>query len=426
MPRAIDYPTITTANLDHWVLIYNETSPGVFTTSKLSSATLLALIKHGGNRVFVSKDGNDSTGAREHIDKPFLTVEAAQAAATSGDTVTVAPGDYTEAPMILKTGVNFDFIGYGIVRQSGAQTLAIFRDNNVASANTIIAPGWRFIGDAKVIYLQNASSNLKWESQTAWSTSGEAISIVNATATLKIARCWSVGHIALYVDSGATVTVDIDECWSEDDNNPAVEFDGGSLRGRIGRLYQSYTGANGISALFGTVNSSSTLHLTGDFMDSWGWTVWLSGASDRMFLDYKEIHGSDDCTVVSGTTNLTVRGARIHNYFGGTIDGICHGESGKLTLDGCKITRVVSSGYDIKTSQVGGLVDVKGCAYDGKKTNPTTGAITHIDGSPMRGAGSPDGVVSAPVGTSYLNTSGGTSTTLYLRESATATQWRAV
>lgn len=45
----------------------------------------------------------------------------------------------------------------------------------------------------------------------------------------------------------------------------------------------------------------------------------------------------------------------------------------------------------------------------------------------MYGAGSPEGSVSAPVGTIYRRTDGGASTTLYVKESGTGnTGWKAV
>lgn len=45
----------------------------------------------------------------------------------------------------------------------------------------------------------------------------------------------------------------------------------------------------------------------------------------------------------------------------------------------------------------------------------------------MIGTGSPEGVITAPVGSLYRRTDGGASTTLYIKESGTAaTGWRAV
>lgn len=81
-----------------------------------------------GNTVFVSKDGNDGTGAREKFNLPFLTISAAITAATSGDTIIVYPGTYSET-LTLKDGVNFYF--YDGVTITAAAAAAI-TDNNVA------------------------------------------------------------------------------------------------------------------------------------------------------------------------------------------------------------------------------------------------------------------------------------------------------
>ena len=65
------------------------------------------------NTVFVSTLGNDSTGSRTNMGKPFLTLEAALSAATSGDTIVVFPGSYTVTTTgttgLAKDGVSWYF-----------------------------------------------------------------------------------------------------------------------------------------------------------------------------------------------------------------------------------------------------------------------------------------------------------------------------
>jgi hypothetical protein len=58
------------------------------------------------NVLYVSKSGNNANDGRS-LDKPFLTIEAALAAATSGTTVFVKSGDYTETnPLQVPAGVS--------------------------------------------------------------------------------------------------------------------------------------------------------------------------------------------------------------------------------------------------------------------------------------------------------------------------------
>jgi len=65
------------------------------------------------NTVFVSKNGNNATGARNDWSKPFLTIQAALAAALAGDTVFIFPGTYAEA-VVMPDKDNITIRGAGI------------------------------------------------------------------------------------------------------------------------------------------------------------------------------------------------------------------------------------------------------------------------------------------------------------------------
>jgi hypothetical protein len=62
------------------------------------------------NVLWVSKSGNDSTGARGRFDLPYLTVGAAQTDAQSGDVIRVLQGDYSSESINGKDGVFYDFM----------------------------------------------------------------------------------------------------------------------------------------------------------------------------------------------------------------------------------------------------------------------------------------------------------------------------
>lgn len=62
------------------------------------------------NTHFVTKDGNDSTGDGS-FSKPYLTIQAAVNAATSGDTIIIYPGSYTEN--VTVTSKTLGLIGHG-------------------------------------------------------------------------------------------------------------------------------------------------------------------------------------------------------------------------------------------------------------------------------------------------------------------------
>lgn len=58
---------------------------------------------------YVATNGDDATGERGNILRPFLTLDAAMAAADSGDTILVAPGDY--APATVPAAKSFTIAG---------------------------------------------------------------------------------------------------------------------------------------------------------------------------------------------------------------------------------------------------------------------------------------------------------------------------
>ena len=65
--------------------------------------------RNHANSLFVDRVyGNDGTGARERSDKPFLTYNAARAAALAGDRIVLRPGSYGN--LILKDQVDIEDI----------------------------------------------------------------------------------------------------------------------------------------------------------------------------------------------------------------------------------------------------------------------------------------------------------------------------
>lgn len=90
-----------------------DTNPGAPISRDAADARYAPLGSAGsstsGNSLFVDVDGSDATGTRERFDKPFLTLEAALAAASSGDCIFVRPGHYSPATQLFKNGVNWFF-----------------------------------------------------------------------------------------------------------------------------------------------------------------------------------------------------------------------------------------------------------------------------------------------------------------------------
>lgn len=101
-------------------LTYYKDSTG--TIQNLFSATFSGVITT--NLVYVSTTGNDSTGARNDLSKPFLTLEAALSASLSGDTIIVFSGSYTVTTTasngLSKDGVNWYFYPNTTVTKSSS------------------------------------------------------------------------------------------------------------------------------------------------------------------------------------------------------------------------------------------------------------------------------------------------------------------
>ena len=72
------------------------------------------------NTIFVSKNGNDTTGVRNDWTKPFLTIGAANSVAQPSDLVIVFPGVYNESN-VAKTDVNY-YYHKGSIVNSGSNT----------------------------------------------------------------------------------------------------------------------------------------------------------------------------------------------------------------------------------------------------------------------------------------------------------------
>lgn len=112
------------------------------------------------NTIFVSKNGDDGTGLRNRWDKPFLTITAASAAASAGDTIYVFAGAYNEgANDMIVTDVNYYF-------EAGAEVTANTPIGDFGSAKNIYIYGeGTFIQQGNdfasgVVDMNNASSTL--------------------------------------------------------------------------------------------------------------------------------------------------------------------------------------------------------------------------------------------------------------------------
>lgn len=79
---------------------------------------------------WVDKSGNDGTASPDRADLPYLTIGAALAAATSGDSVMVRPGTYAESGLTVPVGVT-------LIGQSGFEVTTVGVAGSVSAIITL-------------------------------------------------------------------------------------------------------------------------------------------------------------------------------------------------------------------------------------------------------------------------------------------------
>lgn len=145
---------------------------------------LLGAAQNGGtdvlptNYVYVGKNGNDTTG-NGSANKPYLTVQKAITSSSSGTTIFIFPGTYSES-ITFKAGVNLTspatlsvyITGNHIADFSGTVVIENIVLNS-SSGNTLLFSG-------------NGNKNLQFHSSSVYSTSGHAINWTNTNTSSKI------------------------------------------------------------------------------------------------------------------------------------------------------------------------------------------------------------------------------------------------
>ncbi len=116
------------------------------------------------NTVFVDPDfGNDLTGLREDMTKPFKTLTAANTpsnpnAAQVGDTIYVRPGIYDENTLLLHDGINWYFEEGSTIENTS--TNAIFTDSTLSNITSQITGFGNFTSQGSIFDLKNNTTLL--------------------------------------------------------------------------------------------------------------------------------------------------------------------------------------------------------------------------------------------------------------------------
>lgn len=301
--------TFYPANKD-WIIFSTIISVVQELTSSISSVPVL-------NTLFVSKSGNDTTAVSGRFDRPYLTIVGAEAAASSGQTIVVYPGTYTDRNL-GKDGVNYNFMDGAIV-SSGASDL--WEDSGGISYSVTGSGDFRTTTGSAITFTNGGTLTLFAKSIS--NTSGFLINtggaskayittfkdITSATGYCSIMSGTSEQHlIAPLISSGgyiANSNVATTKLYISAD---LIQSSGGSIFDMAGFIEAKgrmvYTGvgtAIGYSA--GPLACDQNFH--GDLINSTSATAIAFGASNTGTINfYGRIIGTGNITI--GASGLTV------------------------------------------------------------------------------------------------------------------------
>jgi len=253
------------------------------------------------NTIWVDGNGNDDTGKRGEFNLPFKTIEAAEDAAQSGDTIIVMPGEYAESNL-GKNGITYYLSeGSNIVSQSGTNLFSDGgADGGVASTYYVFGRGNVTTATGRIIYNTNTStvcyftvSNL---TQTEFTSGRDVV--------------WNEGK--LYITVTDTVDVNVDNWYFIQNINSSSEcyFRGNYVKVRtmvfLNRGFMSYNAnytqsfaTNSNENSFGSATNSSAYALVyGGYirLDNGGgaWTSPIAPSTGTIEFEGCTIKGTSD------------------------------------------------------------------------------------------------------------------------------------
>ncbi len=314
-----------------------------------------------GNSVFVSKLGAPE-GIRCRLDKCFLDLLEAVAAAQPGDTVFVYPGDYAiEAHIPLRPGINFQFLGVGTVTSPSD----VFSDAGQTgdSDTPILARGWTFKAAAQVLDFNPKSANrrasLYFEFDSLLSDEPVAIYAGEGIVVLNGGMIISPNGTPVQINAGTAVIrdclirtdtlgngdaillngiLDLENCFIHATGTDGIGMDGGKLSVRGSQILSE--SANGL-----TLRASGSVQLS---------NCDVTGKKSALVVDDSLIIESDGC-------NYHCTGP------GSAVQTSTHGNP-IINLRGGKVSSV-NGGLDISVGA--GAITVAGTVWDRSKGLPT-------------------------------------------------------
>jgi hypothetical protein len=244
--------TITGGTYSSGTATFTNNTGGTFTVTGFTTSPNLSKI------LFVDPNGNDSTGTKGNMNLPYLTLEAAKSASTSGDTIYVFPGTYTVTTTategLAKDGISYYFspktiinkattgdifradsfiygfnvYGYGNFNKT-TNTGSIFSSSNILVYGSVTAYGSLVAGSGYTTGLKTTTTNGSGTGAVVNVTSVNAgggitaLSISNAGATYK------VGDVITIVGGVTPATITVTTIVADFNSDADISFEANDL-----------------------------------------------------------------------------------------------------------------------------------------------------------------------------------------------------
>lgn len=265
-----------------------------------------------GATIFVSSTGSDLTGVRYNLSQPFKTITAALTGATTGDTIFVFAGTYTETGL-FKDGVNYYFANGAIISPTG--TTSIFTVTNPGKDFSV--DGFLTINSAQngcAFDIRNNSNNinyyLKFKSITMTNVTGfDTFGGAGNTARTAVRFITEQGNANVFGDIKITSTLNTQNSGglAMVADNVNLYYNGNITMTSTSNAYFSFTSASPNRTIIGNFTSAGA---TG--------TVYLN--NDRAYTNINGVvsNSSYAAGVFALNSNLAYLGGM---NFNGTIQG---------------------------------------------------------------------------------------------------------
>jgi len=213
------------------------------------------------NTVYVSKNGNDATGARNDLAKTFLTIEAAVSAAISGDLIVVYPGSYTLTTTstngIAKDGVSYYF--YPGVTVTKTNSGDMFNTNGFTTGFNVYGQA-DFVRTTTTGYILNGGI-----SNTPFNIIFECRNITQSTAGGTFAfRLWDGTNNYTGTFRLNNVTNTGSNIFNLDDRG-VIDITANYLRCTAGNVFCQYNGNIKVTIKANIIQSTSTYAIRGNY-----------------------------------------------------------------------------------------------------------------------------------------------------------------